>query len=139
MQRLQTDEQPTEISSNVNTSSPDTTSMSDQQNSINPQQKQKQKSLTDTDKQILRWAATLEMETIELREHSQRLIQQLNSKYVDFEEFVKKFGSVETRTLTISLYIYAFRSFPLSFFFLFSLLMEEINFTDNWRQLMLQK
>ena len=125
MQRLQTDEQPTEISSNVNTSSPDTTSMSDQQDSINPQQKQKQKqkqkSLTDTDKQILRWAATLEMETIELREHSQRLIQQLNSKYVDFEEFVKRFGSVETRTLTISLYMYMHsEAFPFLFFIIFT-------------------
>ena len=115
MQRPQTDDQPTEISSNINTSSPDTTSMSDQQDPVKPQQKQK--SLTDADKQILRWAATLEMETIELREHSQRLIQQLNSKYVDFEEFVKKFGSVETRTLTTGLSYITFISFFSFFYF----------------------
>ena len=49
----------------------------------------------EADKQILEWAAKLELESIELRETSLILINKLNDRYVDFKKVVQNFDTIE--------------------------------------------
>lgn len=49
----------------------------------------------ESDKQILEWAAKLELESIELREKSLTLVNKLNDRYVDFKKVVQNFDTVE--------------------------------------------
>ncbi|KAG0656920.1 hypothetical protein C6P45_002548 [Maudiozyma exigua] len=49
----------------------------------------------ESDKQILEWAAKLELESIELREKSLTLIGKLNDRYVEFKKVIQNFDTVE--------------------------------------------
>ncbi|SMN20777.1 similar to Saccharomyces cerevisiae YJR021C REC107 Protein involved in early stages of meiotic recombination [Maudiozyma saulgeensis] len=54
----------------------------------------------EADKQILEWASKLELESIELRERSTTLLQNLNEKYINFNSVVNKFDQVEKKEIT---------------------------------------
>jgi len=49
----------------------------------------------EADKQILEWAAKLELESMELRERSTALLQNLNEKYINLNTAVNKFDNIE--------------------------------------------
>ena len=49
----------------------------------------------ESDKQILEWAAKLELESIELREKSLTLVGKLNDRYVEFKKVIQNFDTVE--------------------------------------------
>lgn len=49
----------------------------------------------EADKQILEWASKLELESIELRDKSSALLKNLNDKYVNLNNIVNKFETIE--------------------------------------------